>query len=377
MDKINRFQLYCMLSLMAVPMAFLIVPRLVAAPLENNAWLAIVASLIPGSMVIYIYAAIIKKSRQPFPVLLEEHLGRWGGKAVAILYIPFFILASSFALRLFVDFIETNVLPGTPISVFIGLILVASFAGIKSGLVNIARMIEIISYVGFPFTLLMLFLTITHNHDFSNLQPFGYMSGRDFAQGLQFAAIALLNMMPVLTLGYHFNQPQHLTATMIQAMVSYVLVMLLTTLATIVVLGGENVNLFIFPTFVSIRLISIGDFIQNIDIIFIGIWILGIFGVITIWWFMTCYTIQKVFHLHDYRFLAAPTALIIGVGSVMLSPNILELNLVIERVLPPVYGFFLLLIPLLIFIITLFKRPVEQNTELESPESVPEAAAKQ
>lgn len=376
MKKINRFQLYCMLLIMTTPLAFLIVPKLIAAPLENNAWLAIVVSLIPGSIIIYLYTAIIKKSRHPFPVLLEEHLGRWAGKAVACLYILFFLLASSFALRIFVDFIETNVLPGTPISIFIGIMLFSGFAGIKSGLTNIARTIEIITYVGLPFTLLMLLLTLAHNPDFSNLQPFGYMSYQDFALGLQYATIPLLNMMSVLTLAYFFDQQKHLVATMAQAMLTHVLVMGLTVLGTIVVLGGQNVNLFTFPTFVTIRLISIGGFIQNIDIIFIGIWILGIFGVLAIWWFMTCYTIQKVFNLHDYRFLAAPTAIIIGVASIMISPNILELNLVIKRVLPPIYYFFLLLIPLVVFIITLFKQPVNQNTEVQGHGSSPEVAAK-
>lgn len=364
MNKISRFQLYCMLLIMTTPLAFLIVPRMITSHLENNSWLAVVAAIGPGSFIIYIYAYIIKKSRQPFPLLLEEHMGRLMGKTVGSLYILFFLLASSFALRIFVEFIETNVLPGTPISVFIGILLLTGFAGIKSGLISIARMSEIIIYVGLPFTLLMLMLTLVHNPDFANLQPFGYMGYGDFARGIQAAAIPLLNMMPILTLAYYSQQDQ-LIKTMAQTMGSYVMVIGLTTLGTIVVLGGQNANLFTFPTFVTIRLINIAQFIQNIDIIFIGIWIMGISGVLTIWWFMACYTIQKVFNLHDFRFMAAPTTMVIGVSSIMLSPNIMELNLVIDRVLAPIYWFFLLLIPLIIFVITLFKAPIEQETQMQ------------
>jgi spore germination protein KB len=151
-------------------------------------------------------------------------------------------------------------------------------------------------------------------------------------------------------------------------LLSYILLMSLITITTVVALGGQNSSLFTFPAFVAIRLVSIGDFIHNIDIIFIGVWIMGIFGVLSIWWFMACYTIQKVFNLHDYRFLAAPTALIIGITSILLSPNILELTLLTNKILAPVYYFFLLFIPLVVFVITLFKAPVQHQPEYPGSE---------
>lgn len=375
MNKISRFQLYCMLVVLTSPLAFLVVPRLIADSLENNAWLAIVASLLPGLIFIYIYTSIIEKSRQPFPVLLEEHLGLWAGKAVGGLYILFFLVTTSFSLRIFVDFIESHVLPGTPISVFVGIMLISSYAGVRAGLINIARISEIIIYIGIPFTVLMLFLTMAHNPDFKNLQPFGYMRYDVFAQGVLYGAAALLYMMPVLTLAYYMDQQKRLRATLSYVAATYVLIMGLTMVGTIVVLGGQNVSLFTFPAFVTVRLINIAEFIQNIDIIFIGVWILGIFDVVTIWWFMACYTTQKVFNLHDYRFLAAPTSIIIGVISIMLSPNILELHLITQRVLPLIYYLFLLLIPLIIYLITLFKPPVEQQTLVEDSEPGAKAAA--
>jgi spore germination protein (amino acid permease) len=354
---------------MTMPVNLLIVPKVLTSYLGNNAWLAIIASLVPGTLIIYIYYSIIKKSLQPFPLLLEEHLGIIPGITLSFIYVFFFILASSLTLRIFVEFIESNVLPGTPISVFIGVMLITAFLGIKSGLTNIARMAELITYVGVPFTFLMIALTLTHNPDFGNLKPFAYMSSKGFASALIFATMPLLNMFPMLTLFHHFQQNSF--KPMFQVLLSYILLMSLITISTVVALGGQNSSLFTFPAFVAIRLVSIGDFIQNIDIIFIGVWIMGIFGVLSIWWFMACYTIQQVFNLHDYRFLAAPTALIIGATSIMLSPNILELNLLANRILAPVYYFFLLFIPLIIFLITLFKTPVKQQPEYpESEKSI-------
>jgi spore germination protein KB len=361
MKRISAFQMYCLLLVMTMPLAFLIIPGVLTSYLENNAWLALIATIIPGTLIIYIYYSITIKSRKPFPLLLEEHLGKIPGKTLGFIYIFFFMLASSFALRIFVEFIESNVLPRTPISVFIGVMLITAFVGIKSGLTNIARMTELITYVGIPFTLLMMFLTLTHNPDLGNLKPFAYMSYKGFGNALIFATVPLLNMIPILTLFHYFQQSTF--KPMLQVMLSYIMLMSLITITTVVVLGGQNATLFTFPAFVAIRLVSIGDFIQNIDIIFIGVWIMAIFGVLSIWWFMACYTIQQVFNLHNYRFLAAPTALIIGITSILLSPNILELKLLINKILIPVYYFFLLFIPFIVFVTTLFKAPVKHQPE--------------
>jgi spore germination protein KB len=369
MNKISNFQLYCMLLISVVPLAFLITPRFLTISLTNNAWLAIIASIIPGYLLIYIYGYILSKSQQPFPLLLEEHLGLIAGKIIGVSYILFFLLLGSFTLRIFVEFVETNVLPGTPISVFIGILLVSGLAGIKTGLINLARLCEIIVFIGVPFTILMLAISVANNPDFYNLQPLGNLNYTGLTRALLFATIPLLQMLPVLALAPFTAHPERVTRTMLKVMFTYVLIIGLTVVTTIVSLGADNANYFIFPTFIAIRFINIGEFIQNIDIVFIGVWVLGIFGVLTLWWFMICFTIQNVFGLHDYRFLAAPTTLIIGSLSLLISPNILQLQILMTRVLPWIYVFFLLFIPLIIFLITLFTKPVKQQSELFSAKS--------
>jgi hypothetical protein len=111
-----------------------------------------------------------------------------------------------------------------------------------------------------------------------------------------------------------------------------------------------------------VRSLHIGDWVQNIDVIFIGIWILGTFAAVTIAWFMACFTAQQVLNLKDYRFLAAPSTLIIGIGALLLSRNILEVQIMGDTIIPIIYTLFFILIPLVIFIITLFKPyPEDQN----------------
>lgn len=155
---------------------------------------------------------------------------------------------------------------------------------------------------------------------------------------------------------------------MTRVLFSYIPFIILTVLGIIITLGTIPALDFIYPTFSMVRLARIGAFVQNIDILFIGIWVLGIFGAVTVPWFMACYITQKVFNLRDYRFLAAPSTLIIGVLSIAMAENNLEVTIWNTRIIPQLYLFFFILIPFLIFIITLFK-PYPQNYTPEVPDS--------
>ncbi len=88
------------------------------------------------------YEVIIKKSREPFPIMLEEHLGKIAGRLLGSVYIFIFLLTCAFNLRVFLEFMKMMVLPMTPISIFIGVILLVGFMAIKNGLSGVARYSE-------------------------------------------------------------------------------------------------------------------------------------------------------------------------------------------------------------------------------------------
>jgi Spore germination protein. len=116
-----------------------------------------------------------------------------------------------------------------------------------------------------------------------------------------------------------------------------------------------------FPTFSMIRLARIGTFIQNIDIFFIGILIIGVFAAVAFPWLLACFTTQKILGLDDYRFLAAPSSLILGILAILIGSNNLEVVIWSKTIMPAVYAVSFILIPLLLFIAVLFKPGSDQN----------------
>lgn len=363
MKRLTNFQLYCLLNLLIVPVAFLKAPKRIIIILDNNAWIAPLLAIVPGILIILIYAYLIRKSKNPFPLMFEEYLGKFLNKILSFFYIIAFILVASFSLRLFVDFMVTNILPATPISVFIGLLLFTGYINIKMGFESLARISEIIVPIGLVFTAIILVLAMRQNVDIENLLPFAYLDARNLGLGTLFATFVLGKMMPLLTFAFFLSKKEQAAITAIKVMLSYVIIISLVTLIAIITFGVQASILLTFPTFTTVSIISIGDFIQNLDIVFVGIWVLGIFGSITILWFMACYSAQYVFGLKDYRFLAAPSAVIIGISSIRISQNIWELNRIYAVIVPVVYSSFFIIIPFLVFLIALFKKGPDIDTQ--------------
>jgi len=353
--KLTDFQLFCILLLMVAPVAYLETPHTLVHILFANSWLAVITAVIPGLLLIQMYYYIITKSGRPFPQMLEEHLGKVAGKLLGLLYIPLFILVCSYTLRLFIEFMKMNVLPATPISVFIGVLLLVCWVAIKAGLETSARVLEIITIIGLTFGLIIVLLALANNFHPARLLPIGYLNYRSLGQGTLLVASIVGKLMPVLALAFFIDDKKRSLGIMRWVVLVFIPVITLNTMAIIITRGIMPSLSQSFPVFSMVRLARIGAFIQNVDIFFIGVWILGIFGAVTIPWFMACYTTQQVFGLRNYRFAAAPTAMTIGILSIVISRNNLEVVIWSQKITPYVYSFFFIVIPLLVFLVTLFK----------------------
>jgi ABC-type transporter Mla maintaining outer membrane lipid asymmetry permease subunit MlaE len=59
MIRINNLQIYSMLMMNTMPLAYLISPMVAAHLVGNNSWLAILTSILPGALLIYMYIYIL------------------------------------------------------------------------------------------------------------------------------------------------------------------------------------------------------------------------------------------------------------------------------------------------------------------------------
>jgi spore germination protein (amino acid permease) len=233
--------------------------------------------------------------------------------------------------------------------------LLTSFYALKTGLQNIARIAEVLILFILPFAFLIIFISLAQNLDFNYLLPVAYSSFKDFGEAVYTSFFIMGDFMAILVLAYFSTNREKIPRTLFCVLFTFIALIALTAMITVMQFGADYTNLITFPTFKLVRTITVSDFIQNIDVVFISLWIIGIFGAISVKWFLACYTIQQVFDLKDYRFLAAPTSVTIGILSLVMGQNIIELQLLLQTIIPCMYGIFFIFIPLVLFCILIFK----------------------
>jgi len=358
MPKISNNQIFSIFFVAIASCAYILCPKIVAGIAANNAWLAVLTSLLPGVLIIYVYIYILRNNSHPFPIMLEDHLGRVAGKLLGLTYVFIFLLSAIMFLRSFASFAESTVLPGIPISVLIALIILPAFYAVRSGIEVFARVSELLFLFYLPLVVLTLVLGI-QRAELANLMPLGHVSFRNFAYAGFQPLWHIGSLMTILSLAYFSDNRSKIPRILFTALISLILLSSLMTIISIINQGPFLTSELTFPLFDIARATSIGGFIRNIEIIFISIFLAGIFVAISIHWFMACYTCQQVFQLKEYRFLAAPTALILGFSSTLISPNIDILFIIWEKIAPFLFSFFYIGIPLLLAGILLFKPPLD------------------
>ena len=366
MNQISNVQVFCLLQASTAPLAFLFVPMVAIYSARNGAWLAFLISVLPTALLAYLYLHIMRKSSRPFPASLEEHLGKILGKLIGFLYILVFLFTTVFAITYFTALISSSIVPDTPLSIYISLMLLVTYSALKSGMENMARVIEIVFILAFLPMLVLLVTSLLQSPDIGALFPIIQTSYWDLMNAMLYSFCISGELMAILTFA-HFSNDRSKIATPLKWVVAlYAIMITLITAGILMDFGPDYANHISFPILKLIRSIKVGDFIQNIDIIFISIFIMVIFSSVCVKWFLTCFSIQQVFGLRDYRFLAAPTAALIGVASLMTGKNIVAIQTIVHTMLPFIYSIFFIIIPCLLWLVVIFK-PVPNKNPVGAP----------
>jgi spore germination protein KB len=367
MLQINNWQIFCILLNITATIGFVIYPNTLALSAGNNSWLASLAAMIPCAVLIYIYLFILKKSPRPFPEMLEDCFGKIAGKILGLFYGAAFFISAAITLRLFINFVESNVLPGVPLSIFTGGMVLVAYYTITKGLQGVTRMLELEVIIVATFAVIILLGGLTIKPDLSYLLPIGQVSIKGFAVAVFQSFYILGYMMVILTLAYHSNSREKVGKSMFVNMFAHTFYITGACLITLTQFGSYHTRILNYPTFILVRRISIGDFLQNLDAIFVAMWTLGIFATVAFLWYMSCYIVQKALDLKDLRIIATPGTIIMGIVTVMLAAGTLELRFLYTRVFPLFHLFFFVIIPIIMAFVLAFKPTPATGSGLTTP----------
>lgn len=269
----------------------------------QDAWMTMILAVlfsIPLALLVVLLCA--KHPNETLVGFSEKLLGKWLGKMITIPYLLLWIALPAGGLRLFGDFIHLFLLDETPVwLIMLFMVCLMTYITYTGGISGIGRFCEIAGPIAI-LTLIASFVLNIGSLKGTNLLPVYAYSGalrmlkESVSPGSFMAeATVLLAVLPFL------KQPrQAYSRTLIGVGVTGVMTVIATAIV-LLVFGPDVAAKLKFSYFMLVRYINILDFIQNMDIFVIFIWIFGLLARLSLFLFISSYETAQWLRIRGWR----------------------------------------------------------------------------
>ncbi|WP_312116450.1 GerAB/ArcD/ProY family transporter [Brevibacillus reuszeri] len=360
-EKITAGQMGLLMFFAIAASAVTVVPGITGKYAHNDLWL----SPIWASMIGYVTVFITCRLHQLYPnqsviQYNEVILGSFLGKLASLFLIFFYLHLTGLILRGFAEFVVGNFLNRTPISVVMISMLLVNALAVKGGVEVLGRTSQLFFLIFLlPVALMPFLLGSMKLHYLFPILEHGLKPtflGAASPQAWFSEVFIMAFFLPFVT-----NQEK----SMRSGMISVFGAMLMLTVINFFILFvmGRQAGDFLYPVMVAFRYISVADFFQNLDSVVMGIWIIGMYQKISVFYYATAIGASQILGLRDYRPLVLPLGILIIVMAFWSVPDQLRVSQ-FDTLAFPIYGPLVQTVfPLLLWIIAIWqKRGQATNT---------------
>jgi len=199
-------------------------------------------------------------------------LGRWLGKLIGVILIWYWISIAAVTARALGEAYTTVFMPETPILAFIVIITFLACNAARKGIELLGRMSELILPVVTATGLFVIILPYSEMK-FRNLLPF---LSHGFKPIIKTTGVGIAFFVEFIVLGMilpYLNKPKDAPRFSTYAVLFSGLLMTIFTVSLVAIFGPTTSTLF-FPSFSLSRMISIGQFLERIEVLPVGAWTL-------------------------------------------------------------------------------------------------------
>ncbi|MEE3806462.1 endospore germination permease [Lysinibacillus fusiformis] len=372
-EIISSRQFTIITFLYSIGTAILIIPSSITGAAKQDAWIAACIGVVLSLLAVKLFLTLANQTPSlNFVEANEKILGRFFGKITASCFLILTFLSAGELLYFIGIFMKTEVMPETPTLAFALMFSIIIMYAAYLGIETFARSAEII-FPAFVFIFIFFMVCITPQITFENIQPLLeatktsmlYSIAR-FMSIFSFPLLVLLmlypagvNVQPSAQKGLYFG-------TILGGIVLITLIVL-----SILVLGPENTSSRTFPSYALAQRISIGNFLQRIEIIMAFMWISSIYIRTFMYFYTTVVGLAQILKIKDHRPLILPMGLIIIGLSQIIHPDIVH-STNYNNEIWPIFSFIItILLPILLLIVAVIRnrKSKVQNTETPNTET--------
>ncbi|MBT2700846.1 endospore germination permease [Bacillus sp. ISL-40] len=354
--KIAPRQFMIFVILFTIGSSILLLPKFIAADAKQDAWITAMILVGLGLLLAWLYKTL--GSLFPDMTLVEysqKILGRWMGKITSLLFFTYSFFLCAITLRQISNFFVSTMMPETPIEAIHILLLGIVIMGVRYGLENMARTSEIF----FPWVLILFFTTVifvSPQIEFEKIQPvFAKGANPVIRAAFMQLGVPYLELVLFLMIFPYVNRIKEAGKAFFAGSLIGGIIIFSITLLSILVLGAEATENEHVPSYILAQKIDIGEFLQRIEAIMAGLWIITIFFKLQICYYVSALVLAQTLEMRDYRPLTLPFAMILVVLSLVIAPDISYLVNFIANIWTPYSFVFGLYMPLFLFVIAKIK----------------------
>ncbi|MFZ7947015.1 MULTISPECIES: GerAB/ArcD/ProY family transporter [Bacillaceae] len=270
---------------------------------KQDIWISYVIASLLG--VLIAYAATKAAQLHPNHSLIQFSkliLGKWLGTLIVLVYLFQWFSVIGNILREFADFTITILLPTTPPwALYVTMLLLLIYVTYIGGIEGIGRCSEVFGPIIILSVILLIILSIK-DFDTLNLMPVFIDSGIVSIWKGALTPLAFLGeSVMMLMLVSFMNEPQKALKSAVGGIALAAFAVTIVALCVLLIFGPEISAKLRHPTFDVVSYISVMDFIQNLEIIAVLVWILSVFIKLSLYFFLACYGTAQLFKIKDWR----------------------------------------------------------------------------
>lgn len=368
--KISPFQLFCLMFLFELGSAIVVGLGLGA---KQDAWLTILLGMICSIPLFLLYTYLYQQYPDiPLTSYLPRILGKFIGFPVAIVYTVYFFYIAARVLRDFGDLMIISIYDLTPLYAINGFMILIIAYGIYCGIEVIGRASEQIFFIMVLLIFFGIGITLLSGLiDVRNLSPFLEGGWKPVISTvlLQTYTFPFGEIVVFTMLLPHLNTPQLVKKIGIFALIGSGSILSLTIAIEISILGVAGTSSAQFPLLETVTKVSIGGFIQRLDVIVVTTLILCMFVKILVFFYAGFTGIIGILNLskkkHKRYCLLIISIVLLFYSQTMAGSFTEHIKVGLEWV--PLYLHLPLQtgIPVLLFLIALIKKTIQNKMNTE------------
>ena len=330
--------------------------------IKNESWIAVVFAIIICIPLIWFYRSFMLAFPDKNLVqVCEVAYGKTWGKVISCLFAWFFLTLSALNVSDLGHFTNLTVMHKTPSTILILVCIFVAAWAVRHGLRVVTRYSELFVLFEF-FVLAFFFILIANQVDPKNFLPLFNQPFKKYVQGVHLSCtIPLGEVVVMLMLTPNLKIDGKKLGKYWFLGVGLGMIAVLGVLMRDIAILGNTISLFKLPGLVTIRLVSMGEALSRMEILFALVMIILIFFKVTLLVYITTMTFAYIFETKSYKHLALVTGILVTAYIPFYVKSEVENLELARRVTPFVWMFFEFILPFVTFLVAKARQKISGN----------------